>query len=226
MSGMESLIQNLVQWMLEACETLGRVVVLVVDMNISVIYRLPDIFGQQAFVNVSLCGLGCELHHHAGRCVGIHISIFTRNIIGLSVNDFLEDFAGLGLAGEISLIPVCDIFLCDFLARTLHELELHAVLDGLDTHFLIVPFGNDISDFSCENDIFSSLGDVHRFQYGGDDFLIVERYASSIAFYYILDHSVNDIRFLCGCTAHCGLFSLSFSGENHRNHGVIRTNIR
>ena len=57
MSGMESLIQNLVQWMLEACETLGRVVVLVVDVNISVIDRLSDIFGQQAFVNVSLCGL-------------------------------------------------------------------------------------------------------------------------------------------------------------------------
>ena len=132
----ESLIQNLVQRVLETGETLGRIIIFVMDMDIAVVDSLADILGKQAFVHVSLRCLGRELHHHAGRRVGIHVRILTCNIIGLSVNDFLENFASLGLAREISLVSVRNIFLGDFLAWTFHKFELDAVLDFLDTHSL------------------------------------------------------------------------------------------
>ena len=142
---------------------------------------------------------------------GVSAFILTCNIIGLSVNDFLENFASLGLAREISLVSVRNIFLGDFLAWTFHKFELHAVLDFLDAHSLCFFLRDSVRNLGCENNIFTCFGNIHCLQYGGNDFLIVEVDESSVAFYYVLYHNnigvrLSVIRSFHPCTAFRGRF--------------------
>ena len=48
----ESILKDLVERMLDAGKALGRVVVLVVDMDVVVLHRLLDIFGKKTFVHI------------------------------------------------------------------------------------------------------------------------------------------------------------------------------
>ena len=125
--------------MLEAGEALGRIVVLVVDMDVAAGHRLAYLLGEKAFVHVGLCRLGCELHHHAGRGVGVHVGILAGDVVGLRINDALEDFPALRLAGEVALVAVGYVLLRHLLARALHQFHLHAVLNFLNAHLL--PWG-------------------------------------------------------------------------------------
>ena len=83
MTGLESAVEYLVERMLEAGKALGRVVVLVVDMDVSIVHGSTRFVRKQAFIHVSLRRLGCELHHHAGRRVGIHVGILPGDVIRL-----------------------------------------------------------------------------------------------------------------------------------------------
>ena len=56
-AGPESVLKDDVQGMLDAGEGLCRIVVLVVNMNIVVGYRVAHVIGKQAFINITLCGL-------------------------------------------------------------------------------------------------------------------------------------------------------------------------
>ena len=159
-------------------------------MDISFIDSLFHILRKQTLVHIGLRGLGRELHHHSRRRVSIHVGILTSNVIGLSVNDFLENLASLGLAREIPLVPVCNVFLCDLLARTFHQFEFYAVLNLLDTHL----FG-----------VLAVFGHIHGLENGRNDFLVVEVNETSVPFDYILDHNIRGLcycRFTLSCRLH------------------------
>ena len=93
MAGKETLLENLVQRMLDAGKTLGWVVVLVVNVDVVLLNCLLHIVRKHAFVDIRLGRLGSELHHHAGRSVCIHVGILAGDLGSLSVDDLLEDFA-------------------------------------------------------------------------------------------------------------------------------------
>ena len=190
MTGMESLIKNLVERMLQTSQTLRRVIILVMNMYISIVNSLADIIRKQALIHISLRRLRCELHHHTCRRICIHVRILTRNIIGLSIDNLLENFAGLGLSGEIPLVAVSDILFGDLLARALHELELDAILDFLHSHLILLYLGNRICDLGSEDYIFPSISHIHSFQDSCHNFLIVKIHETSVAFNYMLDHSI------------------------------------
>ena len=189
MSGEESVFQNLVEGMLYAGQTLGRVVVLVVYVDIAVLYGLFHVFGQQAFVYERLRGFGCELHHHACRSVCIHVRVLPGDVGSLGFDDFLEDFAGLGFSGEIPLVTVCDVFLGHFFSRTVHQLHFHMILDVLHAH----AFGSDLRDGGCdfgsEHNIFTLFRDVHRLQYGINDFPLVKLDNTPVTLYHKFYHN-------------------------------------
>ena len=168
--------------MLEAGKALGRIVVLVVDVDIAVCNSFTHIFGQKALVHIGLCCLRGKLHHHTGRGVGIHIGILAGDIVGLRVNDALEDFPALRLAGEVALVAVGDILLRHLFARALHKLHLDAVLDFLNAHLFPAVVGNLVGDLGCEHYIFTFLGDCHCFQYGCNNLLVVELDCAAVSF--------------------------------------------
>ena len=200
MTRVEALVQNLVERVLETGQTLGRVIILVVNMDISFIDSLFYILRKQTLVHIGLRGLGRELHHHSRRRVSIHVGILTSNVIGLSVNDFLENLAGLGLAREIPLVPVCNVFLRDLLARTFHQFEFYAVLNLLDTHLFGVLLGDGISNLCGKDNVFAVFGHIHGLENGRNDFLVVEVNETSVPFDYILDHNIRGLCYLSVCT--------------------------
>ena len=87
----ESVFKDLVQRVLDAGKALGRIVVLVMDMDVVVLDSFLDIVRKHALIHVRLCGLRCEFHHHSGRSVGVHVRVFSRDLSGLCIDDFLED---------------------------------------------------------------------------------------------------------------------------------------
>ena len=55
MSGKETILENFVKRVLNAGKALCRIVVLVMDVDISVLDSFLDIFGKKALVNERLC---------------------------------------------------------------------------------------------------------------------------------------------------------------------------
>ena len=93
MTGEESVLKNLVQRMLDAGKALCRIIVLVVDVDVVVLYSLLHIVGEHALVHIGFCGLGSELHHHSGRSVSVHVRVLAGDLGRLGVDDLLEDLA-------------------------------------------------------------------------------------------------------------------------------------
>ena len=188
MAGFQAVLEDLVQRVLDAGQGFGRIIILVMDVDVVAGHRFPDIAGQQALVHVTLGRLGSEFHHHARRGVRVHVGILAGDVIGLRVDDGLEDLVGLGLAGQVALVAVGDVLLGDFLARALHELELDAVLDILDAHFVAVHLGDGIGNLGGQDDVLSAVGYIHRLKDGGNDFLVVEVDDATVALDDVLDH--------------------------------------
>ena len=187
-AGAEAVLEDEVQRVLDAGQGLGRIIVLVVDMDVVLRHGVADIVGEEALVHIALGRLGGELHHHARRGVGVHVGVLPGDVVGLRVDDGLENLRALGLAGHVALVAVADVFLGDLLAGAVHQFVLDDVLDLFHGHFLLVDAGNRVGDLGGEDDILSVFRHIHGFQDGGDDFLVVEFDVSSVAFQYSLDH--------------------------------------
>ena len=195
MARVESLFKDFVQRMLETGETLCRIVIFVVNVNITVINRIPDVFRQQTLIHIRLGGLGSELHHHSCRCVGVHIRVLASNVVCLRVNYLLKNLAGLSLAGKVALITIGYILLGHLLAGTLHQFQLYTVLNLLDAHIFLFLLGNGICNLCRKNDIFSGVSYVHRFENSGYNLLIIEIDGPSVPFDNVFDHIIAvDIR--------------------------------
>ena len=126
--------EDAVQRMLHAGEALGGVIVLVVDVQVVPLHGIQDLFAQQVVVYKRLGGFAGKLHHHACRCVGIHVGVFAGDVVGLDVDDFQKHVACLGLAGDAALVAVGNVFLGNVLAAAFHQFQFDHILDGFYGH--------------------------------------------------------------------------------------------
>ena len=136
----QSVLEDKVEWVLQTGKALGRVVVLVVDVDVSILDGLFDIFGQKALVHEGFCRFRCELHHHSGRGICIHVGVFAGDVSSLSLYNLLENLSGLRFSGEVPLISIGDVFLGDFLPRTVHQFHFYLVLNLLHAHLFSLKF--------------------------------------------------------------------------------------
>ena len=174
--------------MLHAGETLGWVIVLIVNMYIVVHDGVAYILREEVVVDEWFSGFRSELHHHAGWCVGIHVGVFTGDVVVLGIDDAHEYVACLRLAGDVTLVTVCDILLGNIFAGTLHELHLDGVLNGLNAHLALAAIRDVVGYLLDKSGIFTLVGMQHGLANGCHDFLFVESNDASVTLYYCLDH--------------------------------------
>ena len=148
--------EHMVQGVLHACERLGRIVVLVVDVEVVLLHSLADIFSQQVVVDEGFRCLRRELHHHTRGRVRVHISILACDVVALDVDDLEKHLTCLGLAGDGTLVAVLDINLGNVLASTLHELEFHSVLNFLHRHLGLAAHGDAVGYLVDEMFVFTA----------------------------------------------------------------------
>ena len=157
-------------------------------MEIVVFHGVAAFVGEQIIIDERLGGFAGELHHHACRCVGIHVGVLARNIIILDVDDFEEHVARLRLSGDGALVAVCDVLLCYVFARTLHEFHFHRVLDVFHGHLCLSVHCDIVRNLLDETLVVTLLRVEHGLTDGGHDFLLVESYDSSVALNNCLYH--------------------------------------
>ena len=171
------------------------------DMQIVVFYRLLDLFAQQVIVDERLGRFAGELHHHAGRRVGIHIGILAGDVVGFDIDDLQEHIARFGFAGDATLIAVRNVFLCNVLTATVHQLQLDSILDGFDSHLCVAFERNMIGDLADQLPVFSVFSVQHRFTDSCSYLLFVESDDTSVTFDNCLNHDkfIIEVCEFCSC---------------------------
>ena len=189
-SGREAVFQNMVQRMLHACQALGGIIILVMDVQIVLGDGIQNFFTQQIVVHERLGGFAGKFHHHACRGISIHIGIFACDVVGLDVDNLQEHVARLCLAGNASLVAVGDVFLGNVLAAALHQLHFHQILDGFHRH-LRIPLERDaVRNLVYQLQVFTFICMQHGFPDGGGYFFFVESDDASVALEYCLYHNL------------------------------------
>ena len=100
MTGSETVMQDVIQRVLHAGKTLGGIVILIVNVQIVMLNGVATLLAQQIVIHEWLGCFAGKLHHHARRCVGIHVSVFARHVVILNVHDVQEHLACLGLTSN------------------------------------------------------------------------------------------------------------------------------
>ena len=189
-SSCEAVHEDVVERMLHASERLGRVVVLVVNVEVVVEHCIATFLTQQIVVNEWLGRFARELHHHACWRVCVHVRILASHIVVLDVDDFEEDVAGFRLASDTALVAIGDVALSHVLARTLHQLQFHEVLNLLNCHLCVAMIGDMVCDALDELFVFALIGVHHRLADGSHNFLLVEADGTTVALDYCLYHTI------------------------------------
>ena len=188
-TGRETAIEDVVERMLHASETLCRIVILVVDVDIVVFHSLESLLVEEIVIDERLGGFAGKLHHHSGRSVGIHVGIFAGNIVALDVDNLLENVSGFRLSRDAALVAIGDVALCHIFAATLHQFEFDHVLDFLNGH-LRCSFESDVvGDLTNKVDVLTLVGVEHSLADCCCDFLLVETNDATIALNYGLYHT-------------------------------------
>ena len=189
MASPKTVVQYLVQWMLNASEALGGVVVLVVDVQVVGTHGLACLLAEQVVVNERLGGLAGKLHHHAGWRVGVHVGVLACDIVVLGVDDFQEQVASFCLTGDAAFVAIVDVALCYFLTGALHEFELHHILNAFHAHLALSTSSNVVGYALNECLVVAGFGCEHGFADCRFNFFFVVSNNSSITFYYCLYHN-------------------------------------
>ena len=189
-SGREAVFQNMVQRMLHACQALGGIIILVMDVQIVLGDGIQHFFTQQIVVHKRLGGFAGKLHHHARRGIGIHVGIFACDVVGLDVDNFQEHVARLCFAGNASLVAVSDVFLGNVLAAALHQLHFHQILDGFHRHLRISLERDAVRNLVYQLQVFPLVCMQHGFADGRCYFFFVESDDAPVALEYCLYHNL------------------------------------
>ena len=190
----------MIQRMLNASQTLCRIIVFVVNMNVIMCHSITHIFRQQIIIHKGFRCFRSKLHHHSGRSVCIHIGIFACHIIILDVHNLHKHVTGLGFSCDASLIAIGNILLCYILSSTLHELHFNGILNFLHGHLTLAMNANVVCNLLYECVILTLFGVHHGLSDGCHDFLFVETDYSSVSFYYGLYHyfiGEYGLKFIC-----------------------------
>ena len=135
--GSKAILQDIIKRMLHTGKTLGWIVILVVNVQVVMLHSVATLFTQKVVVNKRLCCLAGKLHHHAGRCIGVHIGILARYIVVLDINNVEKYLAGLCLTCYRALVAIGDVLLSHVFTTRLHQLHLHQVLYLLHRHLSV-----------------------------------------------------------------------------------------
>lgn len=181
---------DMVQRMLHACQALGGIIILVVDVQIVTGHGIQHLFTQQIIVHKRLGGFAGKLHHHACRGIGIHVGIFAGDVVGLDVDNLQKHVACLCLAGNASLVAVGDVFLGNVLAAALHQLQFHQILDGFHRHLRISLERDAVRNLVYQLQVFPFICMQHGFPDGGGYFFFVESDDAPVALEYCLYHNL------------------------------------
>lgn len=184
----EAAAQDLVERMLHAGERLGGIIVLVVYVYVIVADSRLGLGREEVVVHKGFGGLAGELHHHARRGVGVHVGVLPSDVVVLGLDNLQEHVTGTGLAGNRTLVTVSDVTLGHLLARRLHQLYLHAVLNLLHGHALRPGDTYPVGDALNQRLVLSGLGGEHSLAYGRLYFLFVVADHAAISFDYCLYH--------------------------------------
>ena len=185
--------------MLHAGETLCRIVVFVVDVQIVAFYGVGCLWGEEVVVDKRFCCLAGKFHHHTGWRVGVHVGVLACDVVRLRLDDFKENVACLGAACDAALVAVGDVAFCHFLARTLHQFKLNVVLNFLYAHLLFAVHADAVGDFLDKRFVLALLRRNHRFADCRLDFLFVVAHDSSVAFNHCLYHILGLIISVLDC---------------------------
>ena len=182
MAGLEAVLQDEVQRVLDAGEGLGGIVVLIVDVDVVVGYSLAHGVAQEALVHIALGGLRGKFHHHARGRVRVHVGVFSGDIVGLGLDNGLEDFVTFGLSCDVTFVAVTDVLLGHLLAGAVHQVVLNHFLDFFHGHDIFVQLGDSLGNLGGEDDILTGIGHIHGLQDGGNNLLVVEIYTATVTF--------------------------------------------
>ena len=178
----------MIERMLNTGKRLGRIIILIVNVQIIMLHGITNIFRQQEVVNKRLCCFRCKFHHHTRRSIGIHVGILACNFIVLNVHNLHEHVTGLCLTCYRTLVTILNILLCNILASTLHELNLHGILNVLNTHLRLTLLSYMVGDATDKSFVLAFFGVHHGLSNGCLYFQIVKTDYSSVTFYYCLNH--------------------------------------
>ena len=182
------MLQDAIQRMLHTGQALRRIVVFIVNVQVVVGHRLLHLGTQQVVIHEGFGRLAGEFHHHASRCVGIHVGILTGHIVRLDIDDLQENVTCLRLAGDAALVAVGDVFLCHILAATLHQLHLHGILNRLHRHLRVATESDMIGDLANQLLVLPLIGMEHCLTDGRHNLILVEAHDAAISFDYGLYH--------------------------------------
>ena len=188
MAGDETVLEDVVQRVLNTGERLGGIVVLVVDVKEIVAHGVAYIGREQIVVHERLGGLAGELHHHARRRVCVHVGVLAGHVGFLGRDDLEEHLARFGFAGDVTLVAVSDVAFGHFLTRRFHELELDLVLDLVNGHLLLALYRDSVHDTLDEVLINAFFRNKHCFTDSGLDFFFVEADDSAVTLDNCLNH--------------------------------------
>ena len=163
---------------------IGRKNTVLLSLVVTVVSLLIPLFGNSFAVMLVAFSLGG---------VGVHVGVLTRHVGLFGGDDLEEHLACLGFAGDVTLVTVSDVTFCHFLARRLHQLQFHLVLDLVHGHLLLAGNGNLVYDALDEVFVHAFFRHKHCFADRGLDLFFVEADNSTVTFYNSLNHgSKND----------------------------------
>ena len=70
------------------------------NVDVTVLGSGTYVLVEQIIIDERLGGLAGELHHHACRSIGIHVGIFTGDVVLLGTDNLLKHLACLGTTGN------------------------------------------------------------------------------------------------------------------------------
>ena len=109
MTDIESVFQDLIQGMLYAGETFGRIIIFIVYVQISLPNGIFYFFYQQIIVDKRLCRFTGKFHHHPCRGVRIHICVFPGNVVGFCFDNFQKNISRFCFTCNAPLVSISDI---------------------------------------------------------------------------------------------------------------------
>ena len=189
-AGSEAVFQYLVERVLYACQTLGRIVVLVMYMEITVAHSLARFVRQKIVVDKRFGGLARKLHHHTRRRVSVHVGVLAGDVIILGLDYLKEHVAGLGPACDVTLIAIGNISLGHLLTRALHQLELHPVLNFLYCHAFIAGHADTIGYLKDKTFVLPDFSLQHSLADSCFYLLVIISHDTAVALYYSLYHLI------------------------------------